>query len=189
MDKQDYGSINTKCFECGRNTFRLTRMKEGQVLAECNHCGHAHILDSVLEKKPRTLSLYWFSAPKKFERCVDCRSELKIWDVSYDGKLAQSYCSNCGLHHIFKKPRLRDWRLIRVTRRVENETPNFKTASDLATMEGIGPKTSELLILAGVNNISELSKASAKVLSSKTGINEKNLEKWIKQAKESSNPL
>lgn len=184
MKSDDYASIATKCFECGRNRFKLTRMEKGQVLAECMHCGHAHILDSVLEKKSRVPLVYWFSAPKKIERCIDCRSELKIWDVSYDGKLAQSKCSKCGLFHTFKKPRLRDWRLIRVTRRVGDEVLDLKTTLDLIEIKGIGSKRAEILDLAGVKTVSDLANSSVFILSSKTGISEKFLLQWIKQAKD-----
>ncbi|MFC1487743.1 helix-hairpin-helix domain-containing protein [Thermoproteota archaeon] len=184
MKNDDYGSINTKCFECGRNCFRLTRMEKGQVLAECIHCSHAHILDAVLGKKPHALLLYWFSAPKKIERCVDCRSELKIWNVSYDGKMAQSKCAKCGLSHTFKKPRMRDWRLIRVTRRVDDEVSNLITASDLTEIKGIGSKRARILDLAGIKNSSDLAKSSIPMLSSKTGIPEQFLLNWIKQAKD-----
>ena len=183
MTKDDYGSISTKCFECGRNCFRLTRMKEGQVLAECTNCGHAHFLDSVLGKKPRALYVYWFSAPKKMERCIDCRSELKIWDVSYDGKTAESKCSKCNLSHTFKKPRFRDWKLIRVTRRVADEETILRIDFDLTQIKGIGSKRAEKLGLAGIKNISDLANSSIQVLSSKTNISEKNLLKWINQAK------
>lgn len=183
MSRDDYGSINTKCFECGKNQFRLTRMEMGQVLAECVTCGHSHFLDSVLEKKTRTPSLYWFSAPKKMERCIDCRSELKIWDVSYDGKFAQSICSKCGLSHTFKKPRFRDWHLLRVTRRV-GEHITLPIDSDLTQIKGVGPKRAEILARSGIKNISELAKSSVQVLSSKTQISEKFILNWIEQAKE-----
>ena len=183
MTRYNYGSIGTKCFECGRDRFKLTRMKEGQVLAECTHCGHAHFLDSVLEKKPRGLFVYWFSAPKKLERCIDCRSELKIWDVSYDGKNAESKCSKCNLSHTFKKPRFRDWKLIRVTRRVADEVTALRIDFDLTQIKGVGSKRAETLGLAGIKNISELANSSVQVLSSKTNISEKMLSKWIDQAK------
>ena len=184
MKSDDYASIATKCFECGRNRFILTRMEKGQVLAECMYCGHTHTLDSILEKKSRVPLVYWFSAPKKIERCVDCRSQLKIWDVSYDGKLAHSKCSKCGLFHTFKKPRLRGWRLIRVSRRVGDEVYDVKTALDLTEINGIGSKRAEVLALVGVKNVSDLANSSVFILSSKTGISEKFLFQWIKQAKE-----
>jgi hypothetical protein len=183
MTDDDYGSIDTKCFECGRNQFRLTRMEMGHVLSECLNCGHAHFLDSVLEKKSRIPILYWFSAPKKIERCVDCRSELKIWDVSYDGKFAQSICSRCGLSHTFKKPRFRDWHLLRVTRRVGEHVSDLSSHFDLTQIKGVGTKRAEVLVLAGIKNVSELATASVQLLASKTGISEKLILKWIEQAK------
>ena len=187
MKSNDYASIATKCFECGRNWFKLTRMEKGQVLAECVYCGHSHTLDSVLEKKTRAPLIYWFSVPKKMERCFDCRSPLKVWDISYDGHLAQSKCSKCGLSHTFKKPRLRDWRLIRVTRRVGDEVLDLKTALDLTEIKGIGSKRAEILDLAGVKTVSDLANSSVLILSSKTGISKKFLLQWIKQAKDLAN--
>ena len=184
MSSDDYGSISTKCFECGKNSFKLTRMKEGQVLAECINCGHAHFLDSVLEKNSRTPTVYWFSAPKKIARCFECRAELKIWDVTYDGKNAQTKCSKCGLIHTFKKPRFRDWQLVRVTRRVGEEGTELQIGLDLTLIRGVGAKTARTLEIAGINNVSELANCSVQVLSAKTGISEKNLTKWIDQAKE-----
>lgn len=184
MTSEDYASIATKCFECGKNFFTLTRMEKGQVLAECMNCGHAHILDSVLGKKPHLPVVYWFSASTKMERCIDCRSQLEIWDVSYDGKLARSKCSKCGLFHTYKKPRLRDWRLIRVTRRVGDKVLDLKSALDLTEIKGIGLKRAETLGLAGVKNVSDLANSSVFSLSSKTGISEKFLLQWIKQAKD-----
>jgi hypothetical protein len=180
----DYASIETKCFECGRNQFTLTRMEEGQVLAECISCGHAHTLDSVLEKKTMVPLIYWFSAPKKIERCLDCRSPLKIWNIDYSGKFAYGKCNKCGLLHTFKKPRLRSWRLIRVTRRIGDKVFDLKNALDLTEIKGIGPKRAEILALSGVNNVSDLAKSSVFALSSKSGISEKFLLQWIKQAKE-----
>jgi hypothetical protein len=180
---EDYVSIETKCFECGRNQFTLTRMEEGQVLAECISCGHAHTLDSVLEKNKKVPLIYWFSAPKKIERCVDCRSPLKIWNIDYSGKFAYSKCSKCGLLHTFQKPRLRSWRLIRVTRRIGDNVFDVDTL-DLTKIKGIGSKRAEILTLSGVKNVSDLANSSVFVLSSKTGISEKFLLQWIKQAKE-----
>jgi Zn ribbon nucleic-acid-binding protein len=184
MKNHDYASLATKCFECGRNKFLLTRMEEGQVLAECVYCGHSHTLDSVLEKKTRAPLIYWFSAPKKMERCVDCRSPLKVWDISYDGNLAHSQCSKCGLYHTFKKTRLRGWRLLRVTRCVGDGIMDVNPVLDLTEIKGIGRKRAEVLGRAGVKSISKLANSSVFVLSSKTGISEKFLFRWIKQAKE-----
>lgn len=184
MKSADYASIATKCFDCGKKSFVLTRMEQGQVLAECINCGHTHILDSVLEKKTRVPLVYWFSAPKKITRCVDCRSPLKLWDVSYDGKMAHSKCTKCGLFHTYKKPRLRGWRLIRVTRRFGDNVVDVITALDITGIKGIGPKRAEVLALSGVRNVSDLANSSVISLSSKTEISEKLLIKWIKQAKE-----
>ena len=184
MKSEDYASKATKCYECGKNIFELTRMEKGQVLAECTNCGHDHILDSVLEKKPRLPVVYWFSAPKTIGRCIDCRSELEIWDISYDGKSAQSKCSRCGLFHTYNKPRFRDWRLVRVTRRVGDKVLDLKSVLDLTEIKGIGSKRAETLGLAGVKNVSDLANSSVFSLSSKTGVSEKILLKWIKQAKD-----
>lgn len=184
MKSDNYASIAPKCFECGKNRFILTRKEQDQILAECISCGHTHILDSVLEKKTDIPLLYWFSAPKNIERCFDCRSTLKVWDISFNGKLAHSKCSKCGLFHTFEKTRLRGWRLIRVTRRVDGKLVDMKTALDLTLIKGIGPKRATVLSLAGVKNVTDLANSSVFVLSSKTGISEKFLLQWIKQAKE-----
>lgn len=184
MESYNYASIAPKCFECGKNRFILTRKEQDQILAECISCGHAHILDSVLEKKTDAPLLYWFSAPKKIQRCFDCQSTLKVWDISSNGKLANSKCGKCGLFHTFAKTRLWGWRLIRVTRRVDGELVDVKAALDLTLIKGIGPKRATVLSLAGVRNVSDLANSSVFVLSSKTGISEKFLFLWIKQAKD-----
>ena len=184
MTSESYESIETKCFECGRNCFELSRMKEGQVLAECTHCGHAHTLDAVAVKKTRVPVLYWFSAPKNIERCVDCKSKLKIWDVSYNGRFANSKCENCGLIHSFKKPRFRGWRLVGVTRRMGDNVLDLKGTFDLTEIKGIGIKRAEVLDQAGIKSALDLVNSPVVVLSSKTGISEKFLIKWMKQANE-----
>lgn len=183
MKTDDYDSIATKCFECGRNWFKLTRMEKGQVLAECTHCGHSHILDSVLEKQSHIPVVYWFSAPKKIERCVDCRAELKIWDVSYNGKLATSKCSKCGLTHTFKKPRFRGWQLLHVSRIIGDQVINLNYGLSLTEIKGIGSKRAMSLNLVGIKTISDLANSTALILSSRTGISEKLLLRWIEQAK------
>lgn len=183
MKTGDYVSIPTKCFGCGKDQFRLTRMEGSEVLAECIYCGHSHTLDSVLEEKTHIPVVIWFSAPKNLERCDVCRSPLKIWDISYDGHSARSQCSKCGLTHTFKKLRLRGWKLLRVTRRVDDEPVNTGSECDLVEIDGIGPKRAELLAIAGVKTVSDLANASVSVLSSKTGISQKLLLKWIINAK------
>jgi hypothetical protein len=183
MKNDDYSSIPTKCFGCGKDQFRLTRMEGSEVLAECIFCGHSHTLDSILEEKARIPIVIWFSAPKNLERCDVCRSPLKIWDISYDGHSARSQCSKCGLTHTFKKSRLRGWKLLRVTRSVGDELVNSISNSNLIEINGIGSKRSEILTLAGVKSISDLANSSVLILSSKTGISKKLLSKWITQAK------
>ena len=183
MTNHDYSSLPIKCNECGRNQFKLTRMEKGQVLAECVHCGHAHSIDSIIDKKNRAPTLYWLSASNKIQRCIDCRTELKMWDVSYNGKIATSKCQKCGLTHTFKKPRFRDWQLISVTRKFDESLPNPKPESDLTKIKGIGPKRAIILNLAGITNITDLAKSSVFTLSSKTGISENLLERWIQQSK------
>ncbi len=88
------------------------------------------------------------------------------------------------MSHTFKKPRMRDWRLIRVIRRVDDEVSNLITASDLTEIKGIGSKRARILDLAGVKNFSDLAKSSIPILSSKTGIPEQFFLNWIKQAKD-----
>jgi hypothetical protein len=186
MNNEDYASIPTKCFGCGKNQFRLTRMEGSEVLAECIYCGHSHTLDSILEEKTNIPVVIWFSAPKNLERCEVCRSTLKIWDISYDGNTARSQCSKCGLIHTFKKTRLSGWKLLRVTRRVEDKFTACNSDLDLIEIDGIGSKRAELLALAGIKTISDLANASISILSLKTGISQKLLTKWIAQSKKLS---
>jgi hypothetical protein len=183
MKNDDYTSIPTKCFGCGKDQFRLTRMEGSEVLAECIYCGHSHLLDSILEEKTHIPVVIWFSTPKNLERCDVCRSFLKIWDISYDGRTARSICSKCGLTHTFKKTRLRGWKLLRVTRRIEDEFGYKGSDSYLVEIDGIGSKRAELLALAGVKTVSDLANVSISIISSKTGISQKLLSKWITQAK------
>lgn len=53
---------------------------------------------------------------------------------------------------------------------------------ELEDLKGIGTKTAEKLKAANIKTVSDLAKGSAKILSQKTGISEKLLSKWIKQA-------
>lgn len=158
-------------------------MEGSEVLAECTYCGQSHMLDSILEEKANIPVVIWFSAPKNLERCDVCRSPLKIWDISYDGNTARSQCSKCGLVHTFKKTRLSGWKLLRVTRRVDDKFLASNSDLDLFEIDGIGSKRAELLALAGIRTISDLANASISILSSKTGISQKLLTKWIVQAK------
>mgnify|MGYP001109020926 CR=1 FL=1 len=118
MKEEKYESKETKCYACGKNDFRLTRMTEHQVLAECIHCGHPHTLDSAIKGKTRSALLSWFTMPEASERCVDCRSPLKIYDINFQSGFARAKCEQCGLLHIYKKDRLRGWHVVRVTRQV-----------------------------------------------------------------------
>jgi len=122
MKEEKYESKETKCYGCGKNDFRLTRMTEHQVLAECIHCGHPHTIDSALKGKTRSALLSWFTIPKASERCVECRSPLKIYDINFQTGRARAQCEKCGLLHIYKKDRLRGWHVVRVTRRARAPT-------------------------------------------------------------------
>lgn len=128
MKEVKYESKETKCNGCGKNEFRLTRMTEHQVLAECIHCGYPHTLDSTLENKKRSALLHWFTIPKATERCVECRSPLKIYDINVQIGRARAQCEKCGLLHIYKKHRLRGWHIVRVTRRVPMPMPDEETS-------------------------------------------------------------
>ena len=118
MKEDKYESTETKCHGCGKNEFRLTRMSEHQVLAECIHCGYPHTLDSILENKKRSALLHWFTIPKTSERCSECRSPLRIYDINFQTGHARAQCEQCGLLHIYKKDRLHGWHVVRITRRV-----------------------------------------------------------------------
>ena len=124
MREEKSESRETVCHGCGKNEFRLTRMTEDQVLAECIHCGYAHNLGSILENKTRSALLHWFAVPKVSERCVECRSQLRVYDINVKTGRARVQCEKCGLLHIYKKNRLRGWHIVRVTRRVGTPMPD-----------------------------------------------------------------
>ena len=124
MDEEKYESKETKCYGCGKKEFRLTRMTEHQVLAECSHCGYPHTLDSILETKKRSASLQWYTIPRASERCVECRSPLKVYDINFQTGLARAQCEKCGLQHNYKKDRLGRWHIVRITRRVHVPIPD-----------------------------------------------------------------
>lgn len=54
---------------------------------------------------------------------------------------------------------------------------------ELTGIKGIGSKRAEELKAAGINTISDLAASSVKNLSHKTGISEKIISRWIKQAR------
>jgi hypothetical protein len=56
-----------KCVSCGKSEFRLTRMVDSQILAECIHCGEPHTLDAIDVDTRKPTNLQWFS-PKMEER-------------------------------------------------------------------------------------------------------------------------
>jgi len=128
MTEENFELKETKCNECGKNEFRLKRMTEHQVLAECIHCGHPHTIDSIRENKTGSSLLYWFTIPKEIGRCVECRYPLRIHDISVQTGRARLECKQCGLLHFYQKSRLRGWRMVRVTRRartsLRNEEPS-----------------------------------------------------------------
>jgi len=124
MKEEESESKETKCHGCGKNEFRLTRMTEHQVLAECIHCGYPHTLDSILENKKRSALLQWFTIPKASERCVECRSPLRVYDINFQTGRARAQCEQCGLLHIYKKDRLHGWHIVRITRRVHVHMPD-----------------------------------------------------------------
>ena len=53
---------------------------------------------------------------------------------------------------------------------------------ELTEIKGIGSKRARELEAVGVNTVSDLATASAKVLSQNTGISEKTISRWIAQA-------
>ncbi len=118
MREEKDESKETICYGCGKNEFRLTRMTENQVLAECIYCGYPHTLDSIPGNKKRSALLQWFTVPKASERCLECRSPLRVYDVNFQTGRARAQCEQCGLLHIYKKDRLHGWRVMRITRRV-----------------------------------------------------------------------
>ena len=75
---------------------------------------------------------------------------------------------------------------MRVTRRVDDGVVAKSSEHDLSEIDGIGLKRAEVLALAGVKTVSDLANVSVSVLSSKTGISQKLLQKWITQTKKSA---
>ena len=57
-------------------------------------------------------------------------------------------------------------------------------ALDLTQVKGIGEKRATQLKALGINNVDELSKASAKTLAKKLKISPKTVDNWIANAKE-----
>lgn len=120
MGEEDFEFHETKCIECGKSDFRLTRRSEHQILAECIHCGYPHTLDSAIDNKKHSALLHWFTTQKVSERCVECRAPLKIHDIDVQTRRARAQCEQCGLLHIYKKNRLLGWRMIRITRQISH---------------------------------------------------------------------
>jgi uncharacterized Zn finger protein len=118
MKKEDDEQKEIKCHGCGKNEFRLTRVAGDQVLAECIHCKYSHTLNSSLKGKTHS-ALLWSTTPETTERCIECRSPLKVHDINVQTGHGRAKCEKCGLLYIYKKDRLHGWRIIRVTRRVE----------------------------------------------------------------------
>lgn len=61
MSREKITEAEPKCANCGKNEFRLTRMVNSQILAECIHCGEPHTLDAIDEETGKFASLQWFS--------------------------------------------------------------------------------------------------------------------------------
>jgi uncharacterized Zn finger protein len=53
------------------------------------------------------------------EKCVECGSFLKVYDINFQTGRKVMRCEQCGLLHIYKKDRLHGWHIVRVTRRVQ----------------------------------------------------------------------
>jgi len=68
MNREKLTEAETKCVNCGKNEFRLTRTVNSQILAECIHCGEPHTLDAIDEKTGRATSLQWFSPKMEQEK-------------------------------------------------------------------------------------------------------------------------
>jgi predicted flap endonuclease-1-like 5' DNA nuclease len=67
---------------------------------------------------------------------------------------------------------------------LENKLDTPQIGMNLEEIKGIGAKTAEKLRNANITTVTDLSKASANILSQKTEISEKLLSKWIELAKE-----
>lgn len=65
--------------------------------------------------------------------------------------------------------------------RVKEEASKILT--ELTEIKGIGSKRAEQLKAAGISTVWDLATSSAKDLSEKTGVSEKTVSKWIKQAR------
>jgi len=59
---QKYKSAEPQCVKCKKNDFRLARMTDEQILAECTHCGTPHLLSADLVEGKAVIT-FWTELP------------------------------------------------------------------------------------------------------------------------------
>ena len=55
------------------------------------------------------------------EKCVECGSFLRVYDINFQTGRKVMRCEQCGLLHIYKKDILGRWRIVRATRPMPHE--------------------------------------------------------------------
>ena len=55
------------------------------------------------------------------ERCVECGSPLKVYDINFQTGRKVMRCEQCGLLHYYKKSLLGGWRIVRASRPIPHE--------------------------------------------------------------------
>jgi len=65
--KEEIKEAEPKCVECGKDEFKLLRMVDSQIMAQCIHCGEPHTLDAIDESTRKSTKLQFWS-PKMEEK-------------------------------------------------------------------------------------------------------------------------
>lgn len=89
-------------------------------------------------------------------------------------------------HNVRLAAKLTDWHIdikSESRKKQEQEEKNAATAENLGQLEGVGPKTAEVLTKAGLTDIKKLAGSSVEELTTFQGIGEKTAEKIIESAK------
>lgn len=49
-------------------------------------------------------------------KCVDCGSDMELYDVNYKKRRKIMQCTRCGLYHFYKRSFLGKWKLVEAGR-------------------------------------------------------------------------
>ncbi len=60
------------------------------------------------------------------EKCVECGSFLRVYDINFQTGRKVMRCEQCGLLHMYKKDILGRWRIVRATRPMPHEETREK---------------------------------------------------------------